>query len=943
MSATYATTSVATLLSLTGSFTAGDVAQVDAFATPDDGGGGDFYFEGTPPLSATITGATPNSVTVTAASNEAPIRVTTPGHTFETGESVLIAGVNAAANGAWLINKVSPTQFELVHSDGRGLPAFSGAGTAKNVKVTTGAAHGFPPGSILMISGVVGLDINKTLPDRWFPVGTSTETTFTLPSAASGTWGGGGLVGNIGVSVPSSTVAGRWLRRDRNGVSNVKWFGALGDGSANDAPAINACIVASGAGLPPYATYTGLKGGVVYFPPGNYRVASPINVGRHAILRGSVGGPWGTCQITADAGVTAIIIHSRLSANPPLQTPPQISDGDFSIVENLLLKSTRLQPQEWTPGTPYTLGTIVRIKDDNRYLYEATTVTGEGKSTSNFLLMPAGFTNTGMLYASPGNTVADNDITWTRRVHVGVLALRRAVIRDCIFETFSNAAVLLHGGTGDALTGCSGSTIERCRSVQCGVGFHVFGGDASAGIINTCDVEASGAGPFGWTGTGGHGIVDASFLGTTHIACQVAACTGKAYWTPAGTTGFSSWVGCYSEADCQPSNVFGAWLGGDSGAHFEASSRHTGYPATNPAFQWWRNISYALPDHPKKPWILADDRGFDALNSFYSDDDPGYAVIGDRYEHATDDPKGWWIKSAAGSLPNRRMTGYSGSKADEGIGHWRLFRGEFRGDDAAPYYLGVAANSKNDPYVRIKQGVGGHFLPGDRFEGVTTGAAGSYIGQVVATEGWTASNAWSAGFYTVYDQGYDGRPSLIVSPPSANGYVYAPTKAGSTASSPPTPSQWPTTYLGAGGIVPYRWHGAPGGAPYRMRRKVGDYGAPKLARNGRYYRVTAVRTRAAEWVDDDGNRSPTPPNPIGTYKPIPASPDANGYGYSDEVEPHWPVNPAPFGGTVTDYDLTWTEVGEDAPGGVPTYVPDGDTEWQCVGPVPTYRSYGLIV
>src|SRR5437868_4958015 len=125
MSATYATTSVATLQSLTGSFTAGDVAQVDAFATPDDGGGGDFYFEGTPPLSATITGATPNSVTVTAASNEAPIRVTTPGHTFETGESVLVAGVNAAANGAWLINKLSPTQFELVNSDGRGLPAFS--------------------------------------------------------------------------------------------------------------------------------------------------------------------------------------------------------------------------------------------------------------------------------------------------------------------------------------------------------------------------------------------------------------------------------------------------------------------------------------------------------------------------------------------------------------------------------------------------------------------------------------------------------------------------------------------------------------------------------------------------------------------------------------------------------------------------------------------------
>jgi hypothetical protein len=52
-------------------------------------------------------------------------------------------------------------------------------------------------------------------------------------------------------------------------------YGALGNGVADDAPAINAACVAADAG-----------GGIVFFPPGTYRIASRIDVGYKVTLWG---------------------------------------------------------------------------------------------------------------------------------------------------------------------------------------------------------------------------------------------------------------------------------------------------------------------------------------------------------------------------------------------------------------------------------------------------------------------------------------------------------------------------------------------------------------------------------------------------------------------------------------------------------------------------------
>ena len=58
-------------------------------------------------------------------------------------------------------------------------------------------------------------------------------------------------------------------------ILSVRSFGAVGDGTANDQPAVAAAI-------------TALNGdpGVVYFPPGTYRIGSPISVPSGVVLRG---------------------------------------------------------------------------------------------------------------------------------------------------------------------------------------------------------------------------------------------------------------------------------------------------------------------------------------------------------------------------------------------------------------------------------------------------------------------------------------------------------------------------------------------------------------------------------------------------------------------------------------------------------------------------------
>ena len=118
-------------------------------------------------------------------------------------------------------------------------------------------------------------------------------------SAEGGTDDGGMvIVPNAGVG-----ATGPCWRRIHSGPLNVRLFGAQGDGSTSDDPAINLAIRATFA--------NGGGGGDVYIPPGRYRTTAPIVIDLPNIrLTGS-----GTATIIAGiGGFNTIAINSTATA-----------------------------------------------------------------------------------------------------------------------------------------------------------------------------------------------------------------------------------------------------------------------------------------------------------------------------------------------------------------------------------------------------------------------------------------------------------------------------------------------------------------------------------------------------------------------------------------------------------------------------------------------------
>lgn len=270
----------AAMVALAGS--AGDtVTQVPEVASDDDGG--HFRYEASTPASATITGVTSVTKTITGATNAAPIVITTSAtHGLSTGHSVKITSVggNTNANGSWLVKVLTTTTFELV--DSKGNDAYTTGGSATYAIVATSAAHGYLAGSRVTIAGVGGATaVNGT----WWPVGLVGSTSFTIPAPAASVYTTGGIIGDGGVSVPKTDGTGRWMRLlDASDRFNARWFGALGDGVTDDTAAAAACVFAAIA-----ARRTS------YFPAGTYLVEREFNlVTQGARIRGDgqvVGAP----------------------------------------------------------------------------------------------------------------------------------------------------------------------------------------------------------------------------------------------------------------------------------------------------------------------------------------------------------------------------------------------------------------------------------------------------------------------------------------------------------------------------------------------------------------------------------------------------------------------------------------------------------------------------
>lgn len=155
-----------------------------------------FDFTTTSSLSPTIN-QDATTVNITAASNATPIVITAVGHGFNTGDKVYITGVsgNTAANGTWVITRLTADTFSLNGSVGNG--TYTSGGTVRKANFKWSDKNGGKaPSAYSTLSGVRNVLVFKTHDGgtTWETEYSSyggVETTFIQPSlSADGTLGG---------------------------------------------------------------------------------------------------------------------------------------------------------------------------------------------------------------------------------------------------------------------------------------------------------------------------------------------------------------------------------------------------------------------------------------------------------------------------------------------------------------------------------------------------------------------------------------------------------------------------------------------------------------------------------------------------------------------------------------------------------------------------------
>jgi hypothetical protein len=263
----------------------------------------------------------------------------------------------------------------------------------------------------------------------------------------------------------------------------------------------------------------------------------------------------------------------------------------------------------------------------------------------------------------------------------------------------------------------------------------------------------------------------------------------------------------------------------------------------------------------------------------------GYSVSG----------PGWWARAYAPG-GGRISTGVSTLESAEGEGHWRDYGGRFAGLGDDPYYIGVDAKNLTDWGIRF-----GRRNVGDRFEVLSSGRAGSWLGKVVSTPGhralpWGASqNIYLADAGIAGATVLSGYPGTLVEPtanganPPAGAFVYLATTGGVADTTEPAYVTFTNRFV-AGATV-----------------NLNDTVVPTHARwNGYAYKATEIGS----------------------------APHHNG-----GAEPAWPVG---AGATVTSGDVTYTrqngawglQAGE-------TTV-DGTGVWTWYGTVAQTMNYGFV-
>ncbi|MFE0976902.1 right-handed parallel beta-helix repeat-containing protein [Streptomyces rochei] len=375
-------------------------------------------------------------------------------------------------------------------------------------------------------------------------------------NAQKGAANGFATLGSDGKVLPAQLPAALGEGGSGNDWHNVKAasYGALGDGIANDTPAIQAAIDAAG------------YGGVVYFPKGVYKVSQPLDLPRGVTLLGShsnlmvgpgmIGDEW-PCYLQAaptfTTGAMINIIGEDDGEHPAINGEQRIS--------NLMLDGSKV-PTGGLDGI-YAKGNVqnVVLRDVCvRY-------------------MP----NNGIITA--GNASDEWPYSW--RLHS--VMVDNCHVNGMVFErntdiTLEDCQVIGCWSTGFKLTNCANGIATHCRAEWNGnYGFHISGGwgnwpGSGSMTMTGCSTDrngwdgvrhdASGNGPFLINalntrrdgrngGPGGGGYAGLRLSGTapvvvTNMGCYVGTDDG-------GTANTSPEYGV-RVTNAKDVNVIGAYL-----------------------------------------------------------------------------------------------------------------------------------------------------------------------------------------------------------------------------------------------------------------------------------------------------------------------------------------------------------------------------------------------
>ncbi len=451
--------------------------------------------------------------------------------------------------------------------------AFAGITSNTNAKASISSVENLTPVAVSAGAYAQAVDL------EWYAngMGTSTELDIGAIDSASESYFKGRVLGRAAPSQYTTLAKAliRCIQAARNyymsesitpppsggegglpGYYNVKTYGAVGNGIADDIDAFEAAIAAMNVapGIDPFIPEAWV-GAVLYLPPGIYRLSRTLQIPRQMIVQGTGGaGDYASSVIVVAKGQSGIDFEGvYLSPTGGRADYAQMRDVAVYHEAHAAFAST-LRPLKWEPLTIVTVGEV-RVPSVVTAAGYALRCTAEGTTDTIEPAYPVGTSLAGA-FVPEGTAYLDGTATWEVFYAHGI-KVRSPYVRleNCQIVGFpSNGIDVLASYSTIPPTYGSLSFFGKVRSeYNGGHGLFLAGDDTNAGVAINCD----------FSNNQGFGVNNRAFLNFTFLALHTEGNEGGApYYSTSG-----DWVGCYAEGN-QGAIVLhnGTWTGGVAGA-----------------------------------------------------------------------------------------------------------------------------------------------------------------------------------------------------------------------------------------------------------------------------------------------------------------------------------------------------------------------------------------